>query len=152
MSSKKEICAVATAAVKEYCSAYRSDETPDTMIYPRGDFSCLDRYVEFKVMELLSPWIPITPETMPESGKLMYVTWKNDCKKRMVVVGHYLERWKEESDCEDGANDEYSDQDDKYYIKQGWYEQQVNWGDWSSIHITDGTPDFYQPIVMPEKK
>lgn len=95
-------------------------------------------------------WVKITPDKMPKSGKLVYVTWKNEQKKRMVVVGMHLDQWQEESGCEDGARDEYSEKHDKYFIKEGWYEQQVNWDDWTSIHINDGTPDYYQEIELPK--
>ena len=81
-------------------------------------------------------WISVK-DKLPPHGVNVLVAYVNDWGKNRIVIGHYLERWREESYC-DECSDEYSEELDNYFLKQGWYENLDNWGDYSSVVIHEG--------------
>lgn len=84
----------------------------------------------------MSKWIKVEDE-MPPSGKEVLVVYKTDYGHTIMVVGWHLERWAEESTLDDEWN-EYNPEVDEYFLKEGWYEQIENWGDWSSVAVVEG--------------
>lgn len=89
-------------------------------------------------------WISVD-DKMPAHGVNVLATYKNEYGKQRFIVGHYVERWKEESYCDD-CNDEYSEELDNYYLCEGWYENQENWGDYSSIAVHGGEVSHWMPL------
>lgn len=90
-------------------------------------------------------WIN-TKKSMPEHGKKVLATYKNQSGRNRIVVAHFWERWKAESNCEDGANDEYSEALDNYFYKEGWYEQVDNWDDFYAIAVNEGEVSHWMPL------
>ena len=89
-------------------------------------------------------WISVSNE-MPEHGKPVLATYKNSHGKNRRVIAFYLGRWEEEADC-DECNDEYSERKDMYYLKEGWYEQIDNWGDYTSVTVHEGEVTHWMPL------
>lgn len=57
---------------------------------------------------------------------------------RYVCDGYYAAKHTEiASSCGDDIDCEYSEEDDEYYLLEGWYEVIKNWDDYSSIAIAD---------------
>lgn len=90
-------------------------------------------------------WIKVTDQ-LPEHGKAVLVCYTtHHSNKQVIVVGHYLERFREESRT-DEDNYEYREEDDSYYIIEGWHEQQRNWDDYASIYIHEGVVTHWAPL------
>ena len=92
-------------------------------------------------------WISVK-DRLPDHGESVLAIYKNDYGRYVQIIGHYFERWKEESGCDDDGYDEYSEELDGYYYCEGWYEQQDNWGDYASIHVHEGHVSHW--AVLPD--
>jgi hypothetical protein len=84
--------------------------------------------------------IPVT-ERLPDSGQEVLAHY-ND----VTVRATYIHRFTEECNDLDCENYEYNEEDDEFYINEGWYELMDNWGDFRSIAIVEGTVDSWLPI------
>ena len=74
----------------------------------------------------------------PEHGKSVLVYVQQELGRQpYMVVGHYFERWAEIAGSED-EEVEYCEKSDEFFLKEGWLEQQVNWGEYTSIYINEG--------------
>ena len=93
----------------------------------------------------INHWID-TNIYLPESGKNVLVFYKNSHGKSRIVKAFFADQDTIESDPEDEANDEYNEERDCYYLKEGWYECVDNWDEWSSIVITNGTVTHWTPL------
>lgn len=57
---------------------------------------------------------------------------------RYVCDGYYAAKHTEiASSCGDDIACEYSEEDDEYYLLEGWYEVIKNWDDYNSIVVAD---------------
>lgn len=86
-------------------------------------------------------WIPCQ-ERLPETGERVLITCEirglYGRKSRYVCKGYHVNRYEMESDGDwDEGSDEYKEDDDKYYVLEGWYETIHNWGDYGSVFIDD---------------
>ncbi|MBR6710348.1 MAG: DUF551 domain-containing protein [Selenomonadaceae bacterium] len=103
---------------------------------------------EVKAKELIdeqptvSGWVSIK-DGPPESGKHVFVTCEirslHGYKMQYVCEAFYAAehsisegKYPDDTDCYD-----YSEEDDEYYLKEGWYEVIHNWDEYSSIVIGD---------------
>lgn len=96
-----------------------------------------------------SEWISVD-ERLPESGVhcLLCCDIKriDGTHRQYVCDGYHAERWKEECSNSDGdCAVEYNEEDDEYYLCEGWYEVIKNWDDYSSIAIAD-TITHWMPL------
>ena len=91
-------------------------------------------------------WIKVTDQ-MPEHGKDVLVCYTtHHSSKQVIVVGRYFERFREEART-DEDNYEYREDDDSYYVVEGWYEQQRNWDEnCASIYIQEGHITHWAPL------
>lgn len=89
-----------------------------------------------EINSLRDRWISVD-ERLPEQDDQVLATYKNKAGKRLSIIGSYVRRWTEES-YEDDNYDEYSEEKDGYYLVEGWYEQQDNWDEYSSIFVNNG--------------
>lgn len=86
-------------------------------------------------------WISVD-ERLPESGvhvfALCEIRANGGVIRRYVCDGFHVEAWKEKAGCysEDCAL-VYNDEDDEYYLEEGWYEVIKNWEEYNSITIAD---------------
>lgn len=100
-------------------------------------------YIEGRADASQRQWIPCTPETMPKTEEKVLVT----CERldiygkphRYVCKAFHVDRYTMRSDVDwwDEGCDEYREEDDQYYVLEGWYEYIHNWGDYSSVRITE---------------
>lgn len=85
-------------------------------------------------------WIPVTPETMPKAEEKVLVMCRTSVGGRYVCCAFYVpERFnKEDSDyCWDYECLDYIDEEDEYFVKEGWYERIHNWDDYCAVGIED---------------
>ena len=97
--------------------------------------------------EKSSMWVSVD-DKLPDAGEKVLATFENSHGKRRTICGHLVPRWTIESDCDD-AYDEYSEEKDAYYLREGWYENIENWGDFSSVYVCDGEVTHWMPLPKP---
>lgn len=94
-----------------------------------------------KMAENIPKWIPCQ-ERLPETGERVLITCEirrsYGRKSRYVCKGYHVNRYEMESDGDWGeGSEEYKEDDEKYYVLEGWYETIHNWGDYGSVFIND---------------
>ena len=100
--------------------------------------------------ESQSQWISVN-DRLPENTESVLVTYLNSCGKRRAVKAFYAKRFSVEADINFECYDEYSEEHDMYFLKEGWYEEIDNWPDYTSVFIHEGKPDFWQPLPQMPK-
>ena len=87
-------------------------------------------------------WISVK-DGLPESGVQVLLCcevhrYGDEFAGKYVCDGYYAEANKiiaggfpDECDCE------YSEEDDEYYLREGWYEVIKNWDDYNSVTVGD---------------
>lgn len=96
-------------------------------------------------------WIKVTDQ-MPEHDKSVLVCYTiHHSARQIIVVGHYLERFREEART-DEDHYEYREEDDTDYICEGWYEEQHNWDGYTSIYIHEGYITHWAPLPETPKE
>lgn len=101
-------------------------------------------------------WISVE-EVMPDSGEhcllACKVTCYNGANYTYVCDGFHVDRWKEQ-EFNNGSGDqaiEYNEDDDEYYLCEGWYEIIKNWDEYNSVAIDD-TVTHWMPLPPPPEK
>jgi hypothetical protein len=96
-------------------------------------------------------WIPVT-ERLPESGVHVLVAcemYGHYLHGQYVCDGFYVDRYTQKVENIDyDIACEYCEEDDEYYLWQGWYEVIKNWDDYNSIVIGD-TVTHWMPLPEP---
>ncbi len=115
----------------------------------------IERLIESAPTVDVPQWIPVTPETMPESGDHVWLC----CERRRcdgtiyryVCDGEYIAECAEIVTC---ASDElavkYDEATDEYYLKEGFYERIFNWDEYSSVVISDFVTHWMPLPELPE--
>lgn len=93
----------------------------------------------------MSSWINVDDE-LPEPGVKVLAVFKNRLGNSRRICGHYVSRWTFESNCDDETYDEYSEEKDNYFLCEGWYENIENWGDFSSVYVSEGDVTHWMPL------
>lgn len=89
--------------------------------------------------------------SLPEKNQRVLATYKNSYGRRVTIIASYVREHEEESGYDDDESTyEYCEEDDTYYLKEGWYELIDNWPDYSSVAVFEGEVDYWMP--MPEFK
>ena len=99
-------------------------------------------------------WIPVT-ERLPDSGKHVLVAcevrhYGGGVYGKYVCDGYYATPKSLTGGCGDDCATEYDEEDDEYYLLEGWYEVIKNWDDYNSIVIHDFVT-HWMPLPEPPK-
>lgn len=90
-------------------------------------------------------WRPAS--NLPEEDQIVIATYLNQFGKRRRVRAVYIRQYeKEEAGEDDELCVEYCEEQDEWYLKEGWYELIDNWDGYSSVAIVEGTVDYWLPI------
>ena len=98
-------------------------------------------------------WIPVEDE-LPESGAHVLICcemrrYGGEIAGKYVCDGYYAEANKIiAGGFPDECNCEYSEEDDEYYLCEGWYEVVKNWDDFNSVAVEDFVTHW---MPMPEQ-
>ena len=99
-------------------------------------------YVEW--LEAQLTWRPVSEK--PERDQIVIATYLNQCGKRRRVRAVYIRQYEEEAGEDDELCVEYCEEQDEWYLKEGWYELIDNWLDYSSVAIVEGVVDYWMPM------
>ena len=123
------------------------EEIKKILYWHVGSVNCTDADFERCAKDLAtryrkqSEWISVS-ERLPESGAHCLLCCELRCidgtRRPYVCDGFHVERFNiKASGVDDDVVTEYNEEDDEYYINEGWYEVIKNWGEYSCIVIDD---------------
>ena len=87
-------------------------------------------------------WIPVT-ERLPV--KKVIARYINCAGNERKVMACYVPRWTVESTGEEDYY-EHHEESDIFYLREGWYEQLDNWGEYSACYIHEGVVTHFCEI------
>lgn len=92
-------------------------------------------------------WVPVT-ERLPNCGQAVLAYYLNRQGMGRRIRAEYVTRWTVEAEFDDPDTEcvEYSEQADAYYVTEGWYELIDNWGEYSSVSVTEGIITHWMPL------
>lgn len=88
-------------------------------------------------------WRPASE--LPEEDQIVIATYRNFYGKRRRVSAVYVRQYEEEAGVDDELCLEYCEEQDEWYLKEGWYELVDNW-DYSLVAIVEGVVDYWMPM------
>lgn len=116
---------------------------PDLVENGCGNDNCV-ACLAFKLIGLgyqKQEWISVD-ERLPESGKHCLISCIverfDGTHGQYVCVGYYAEKFKHLAyGVDDDSVSEYNEENDEFYISEGWYEVIKNWDDYGFVAIDD---------------
>ncbi|MEA3250176.1 MAG: DUF551 domain-containing protein [Pseudomonadota bacterium] len=97
----------------------------------------------------MSEWISVN-DRMPEPQRdVLICQMYGAAGPKFQVVGKWIKALTEEADpdCDDWH--EYDEASDEYYVPEGWYENQHNWGEFASIYMPSESVTHWMPLPGP---
>lgn len=142
------------AQLGAYFSIMLRDSPDDTYKELYSHYDAVREHIQ--TLEKTNGWISVK-DRMPESGQHVLATCEIHSlygyKKQYVCEAYYAKehsisegRYPEDTDCYD-----YSEEDDEYYLKEGWYEVIHNWDEYGSVVIDDFVT-HWMPLPEPPKE
>ena len=147
--------AAAISKVKKLCEGcYLSEHCGKCLT------KCLVRKA-VKILEKVLPaqrgWIPCKT-ALPKTEEKVLITCEHldiyGKPHRYVCKAFHVDRYTMRSDVDwwDEGCDEYREEDDQYYVLEGWYEYIHNWGNYSSVRITEDKVVAWMPLPTPYRE
>lgn len=147
-----------------YLVGVRPNEQEVDSPYPntlRCILDCFQRLAEYEDTGLMPEeinqhhdnWIPVT-ERLPESGKHVLLCCeipRSMNRNRYVCDGYYAKAKSIACNLYDECALEYDEEQDEYFLQEGFYEVIKNWDDFSSITIED-TVTHWMPLPQSPKE
>ena len=92
------------------------------------------------VLDALPCWIPCS-ERLPKTGQDVELCCGKNFRGEMVkyiCIAFHVNQYEMVADenWEEGC-DEYREEDDEFYVSEGWYERIHNWDDYGTVKIYD---------------
>jgi hypothetical protein len=87
---------------------------------------------------------------IPGDSRHVFASYLNSHGKRRWIVGQYVRQFEVESESDD-TEFEYNEENDTYYIKEGWYEAVDNWDYGAYIAVANGTVDKWMEIPREDR-
>ena len=82
-------------------------------------------------------WIPCS-ERLPEKETVLATVETKTFKHRYVCEAVWIPRWTWKASFDSWEDcSEYNEDEDEYYVLEGWYERVHNWDDYSYVGIED---------------
>lgn len=82
-------------------------------------------------------------EELPPNELKVLAEFRNSHGKWRRICAHYIRRYSVESDVDTEAEFEWSDDEETAYYLEGWYENIENWGDFTSIAVSEGVIEYW---------
>lgn len=94
-------------------------------------------------------WIPCS-ERLPEDTVIVTVETKT-FKHKYVCEAVWVPRWSKKAEYDNWEDcSEYNEDEDEYYVLEGWYERVHNWDEYSFVGIEDDVI-AWMPLPEPYK-
>lgn len=105
--------------------------------------------VEVSSVKSEQKWIPCS-ERLPEETVLVTAETKT-FRHRYICEAVWIPRWTWKASFDNWEDcSEYNEDDDEFYVNEGWYERVHNWDEYSYVEIEDTVlawmplPELYQ--------
>ena len=97
-------------------------------------------------------WIPVG-ERMPDALKPVMASYTSNYDgKSRTIRARWVAKLTQESEDIDDFDAQYDEETDTYYDHEGWYELIDNWGEYSSVAVTEGEVTHWQPLPAAPKQ
>lgn len=91
-------------------------------------------------------WTPVA-NGLPASGVVVLACYRNRLGNLRRIRAEWVAAKTQEADGSDESEcAEYDEATDTFYIAQDWYERIDNWGDYSSVAVTEGEVTHWMPL------
>ena len=127
-----------------------------TDIYIGNLPTMIDKADAYKALDALPSaqpeqrWIPCS-ERLPEDTAIVTVETKM-FKHKYVCEAEWVPRWSKKAEYDNWEDcSEYNEDEDEYYVLEGWYERVHNWDEYSFVGIEDEVI-AWMPLPEPYRK